>query len=122
MNRRERDSGMVGDDLFGAVAMMRIKIPDGHALSALLERVECRNRGISEVAEAHRSIACGMMSWRSHQAKGRCSLQSTLRCRDSCPGRTERVLINVRISGGVGVEFVPGLFHLVNVLGRMSAQ
>src|SRR5207302_10655901 len=63
MDRCELDPGIVRDNGFGPVPVMRIEIPNRHALSAVLERVKRRDGDIAEVTKTHRAIARGVMSW-----------------------------------------------------------
>ncbi len=66
MDRCELDPGIVRDNGFSPVPVMRIEIPNRHALSAVLERVKRRDGHIAKVTKTHRAIARGVMSRRPH--------------------------------------------------------
>src|SRR3989442_13580698 len=69
MDRCELDPGVVRDNGFSAVPLMRFEIPNRHALSAVLERVKRRDGDIAEVTKTHRAIARGVMSRWPHQTE-----------------------------------------------------
>ena len=49
--------GLLRHDRFGAVAVVRIEIPDRDALCAIFERVERGDGDIAEITKSHRAIA-----------------------------------------------------------------
>ena len=73
MDRGEGDPRIPSHNGFGAVAVMRVEIPDGDALGAAGQCVERGHGDVIEKAKTHRLVAGGVMPRRTHQAKGGCS-------------------------------------------------
>ena len=59
MDRGKGSTRMTGENRFGAVAVVRIEIPDRDALCAVGKRLERSNRDVIEKAKSHRLIARG---------------------------------------------------------------
>src|SRR5882724_12317206 len=68
MDGRELNSRVVRYNRFGSVAVMSIKVPDRNPFSAGFQCIERSDGNIAEITETHRSIACGVMPGRPHQA------------------------------------------------------
>ena len=122
MNGGETDARMIGYDRLGAVPVVGVKIPDRNSLRAILQSIERGNRDVVEVTKAHRLIASGMVSRRSHQTKTALAAQGRARDFDRGAGGPRCMLINLRMRRRIGVEIMQGFAHACDVLGRMSAQ
>lgn len=71
MQAGKKDTGFVFKQMLSAIAVVNIKIHDGHTLELVLIQQMLRPNGdVVEQAEAHSSIPFGMMTWRAHRAKG----------------------------------------------------
>ena len=63
--------GFVEEYRLSPIAVVDVEVKDGHPSGARGQRFEGGNRDVVEVAEAHRPVAGGMMSRRTHQAEDR---------------------------------------------------
>ena len=61
MDRGESDPCISSDNGLGAVAVVRVEIPDRDAFRAAVQRVERGHRDVIEEAKTHRLIAGGVM-------------------------------------------------------------
>ena len=101
-----QDPVVTGHDVFGAVAVVHVKINNRHTLQAVpLQRVLGSDGDIVEKAESHGFVAAGMVTWRTHGAKS----VFHLACND-CIGRghggsgtPQRRIPGVAVHGGVRV-------------------
>src|SRR5260370_41467725 len=67
VNRSKPYSVITKNDLFGAVAMMRIEVPDPNTLAACCEGVVGANRNRVQIAKTHSSRRSCVMPGRTHQ-------------------------------------------------------
>ncbi len=121
MHGSECDLRMLGDDLFRAISMMRIEIPDRDAGNAVVERVQSSQGDVAEVTESHRAVSHCVVTRRPHQTERRCATHRSLCCRDRSARRTRRMIKNLRVSGCVGVKIRGGLFNSLDVLDRVAS-
>src|ERR1700730_1961719 len=104
MNRRKAYSIVSGDDLFGPVAMMSVKIPDGNPFASCFQRMMCSNRQRIQITKAHGTVWSRMMPGRPHQRKNFLASQSELHRPDGRSGGAAGVLLNPRVIGRVSVK------------------
>ena len=65
-----QDAVVAGHDVFGAVAVVHVKVDDRHAFQAVaLQRVFGGHRHVVHKAEAHGLVACGVVARWAHGAK-----------------------------------------------------
>ncbi len=122
MDGRERDSRIVRNDIFRAVAMMRIKIPNGDTLSVVFQSIERGDRDVAEITKAHGAIARGVMSRWPHQAESALALQRCTCGTDGGAGRAQSVIVDVWIDRRVGIEVARRFPYSVDVFARVRAQ
>src|SRR5437773_12388596 len=86
VNRREHDLFIIRYQCLGAIAMVRVEIPNRHPLNlpyyrgrwrwpglsdtGYSESIQRRHRNVAEVTKPHRAIAQGMVTGRPHQTEG----------------------------------------------------
>ena len=76
MDRGKRYARVIRDDVFSAVAMVRVEVPDGDAFGAVFQGIERSNRDVTEIAKSHRLLTRGVMAGRPHQAERALAPQS----------------------------------------------
>src|SRR5437016_2093441 len=122
MNRGEPNSGMMQYDRFGSVAVMSIKVPDGNAFNAGFQCIERSDGDVAEITETHRSITCGVMPGRPHEAKRGFATQCCARRLNRSAGPLSRVHFDVRIKRRIEIEITPRIGDAFDMLMRMRAQ
>ena len=105
-----------------AVPVMCIEIPDGHAINALLKRIQCRHRDVVEITKTHGAIARGVMPGRAHQAECSFPAERTPRCGNGAAPRGPSVTVNMRMGRRIGVEVAARFGHSTDMLRGMRAQ
>ena len=111
MDGGEGDSRIARDNVFGAVAMMSVEIPDGNALSAVLQRILGGDGDVAEITKSHRLVARGVMSRRPHQTESALALQRRMGRIDRRPCGPQSVLVNIRICRCVRIEIMGRIFY-----------
>src|ERR1700680_1090305 len=69
VNRRIPNSIVAKDDVFRAVAMMRVEIPDRNAFTPCFEGMISGDHDRVQITESHCSVRTRMMSGRTHERK-----------------------------------------------------
>jgi hypothetical protein len=108
VDRRERDTRVTGNDGFGAVAMMRVEIPNRHSPGAVIERIECGDGDVIEITKPHRPILRRVMARRPHQAKRLLADQRATPHLHRRAGRAGRVRVDVRVGRAIVIEVIAG--------------
>src|SRR5713101_8086927 len=111
MNRGEHDFRITRDDFLGAIAMMRIEIPNRDPIRSVFQRIERGNCDVAEITKTHREVACGVMNGRAHETESAFSAQGRARRLDRCSGRLPGVLVDVWMRWCIEVEIC---LHLRN--------
>ena len=102
-----QDAVVAGNDVFGAVAVVHVKVDDGDALQAVTRHgVLGGNRHVVEEAETHGLVAAGMVAGRAHGAEGvfQFSGQHGIDRLDGCTGCQQRSAVGLAVHGGIGIE------------------
>ena len=114
-----------GHDVLGAVAVVDVKVDDGHALQAVaLQRVLGGNGHVAQKAKTHGLLARGVVAGRAGGAKGvgNLALQHGVGGVDGRTRRQQRRLPGVFAHRGVGVELDVGRATGADVVGQLGAQ
>src|SRR6266446_10862420 len=101
---------------------MGVEIPNGNALRAIFQSVECSNRDVVKITKSHRAISSRVMSGWSHQTESALSAQGHARRPDGRAGGLHRVLLDVGINRCVEIEIFGGLHDSLEMRRRMRAQ
>ncbi len=113
---------MVGENRFGAIAVMRVEVPDGNALHASFQRIERGNGNVIEIAEAHRPIARRVMSWRAHQTERAAFGNGCTRDLDRRASRASSMIEGIGIRRTISVKILRGIGNAAHVFRRMRVQ
>ena len=103
----EQDAGVVADDILGTIAMVHIKVDDGHPFQTIhFEGMTGGDGDVVEEAEAHGPIVLGMMPWRTDAAEYPVDLtgHQHVYALHSRAGAEQRRLQRMGIHAGVGIE------------------
>jgi hypothetical protein len=122
VDRGERDTRIVRHDVFRAVAVMSVEIPNRDAFRPIFQGVERSYGDVAEVTKAHGAIARGVMARRSHQAEGALAAQRRPRHGHGSARCARGVLVNARDGGGVRVKIFRRIFYPLDMLRGVSAQ
>src|SRR5208337_2975163 len=104
VNRSKSYSFISKNDLFCAVAMMRIEVPDPNTFAACCERVIGGNRDRVQIAKTHRSGRSRVMAGRTHQREAFFTAQRQIYRTDRRSGSTSSVFFNSGIVRSITVE------------------
>src|SRR6478672_3566395 len=138
VNRGEHNSFIVRYQCLGAVAMMRVKVPDRDPPNLLCRRgrwprsrvsdanasksIQGGHCNVAEITKPHRAITRGMVTGRSHQTE--CAFSAD-RCA-CCFNRGPRCLPGIEIDLGIGwsveIEILARLRYPREMLVRAGAQ
>lgn len=122
VNRSKSDPRIGRDNLFGAVAVMRIEIPNGDPSGATRQRIERGHGDVVEIAKSHGAVARRMMAGRTHKAEGEIVVHRLVRNFDGRAGGPRSVPEDVRMRGGVGIEVHGRILHPVEMFSTVSTQ
>jgi hypothetical protein len=73
MDRGKWDARISGHDRFGAIAVMRVEIPDRNPPHTAFKSIKGGHRGVVEITEPHGLIVHRVVSGRPHQTEGAAS-------------------------------------------------
>src|SRR5271166_5072185 len=104
VNRSKSYSFISKNDLFCAVAMMRIEVPDPNTFAACCERVIGGNRDRVQIAKTHRSGRSRVMAGRTHQREAFFTAQRQIYRTDRRSGSTSSVFFNSGIVRSIIVK------------------
>ena len=129
-NSGHEDAGVAGKYLFGAVAVMDVKIDDRDARQTpRLECVSCGDGDIVEEAETHCLPALGMMAGRADRAKGvvRFAAHHQVSGETASAGRPQRRLQGPGRHRRIRIEMHDAIcrtavMHMIYVVARMNTQ
>ena len=107
---------------YRAVAVMRVKIPNGDALGALLNRIQRGDGDVAEITKAHGAIAHRVMTGRTHQTERALAFYRGARCIDGGAGGSQSMVVDVCMGGRVRIEIMRGFAYPRDVLARMRPQ
>ena len=138
MNRRKPNFFIVRYQCLGAVAVVRIEIPDrdpfnlpcsrgpwprfGVSDAGYNQSVQCRDCYIAKIAKTHRAIAHGMMTGWPHQTKGAFRADGCARRFNRRPRCLPRKKVDVRIGRRVEIEILVCFRYPQEMLARMRTQ
>src|SRR2546430_12089477 len=97
MNREKRRAVAGQQNVFGAVAVVNIKIKDGDAFDSGGQRLECRDRDVAEITKAHDAVARGVMPGRTHEAENGFATARAMHCYEGGAYGRARVIGDTRI-------------------------
>ena len=103
---------IAAEDVFSAVAVVHVKVHNGHALQAVaLHRVLGGHGHVVEKAKPHGSVALRMVAGRAHAAKGagRFARQHQVGGHHRGAGRAQGCRDRERVHVGVGIDLVVAL-------------
>src|SRR6516164_9769157 len=104
VNRRKPDSLVTKNDLFGAVAVVGVEVPDPDAFAAGCERVMGSDRDRVQIAKTHRLGRGCVMARRTHQGKSFFTAEGNVDRADRRSGSASSVLFNTRIVGRIRIK------------------
>src|SRR5271166_2903838 len=104
VNRSKPYSVKTKNDVFCAVAMMRIEVPDPNTFAARCERVMGSNRDRVQIAKTHRSGRSRVMAGRTHQRETFSTAQRQIDRTDRRSGSTSSVFFNFGIVRSIIVK------------------
>src|SRR5260370_2874527 len=104
VNRSKPYSVVAKNDLFCAVAMMRIEVPDPNTFAACCECVIGSNRDRVQITKTHRSGRSCVMAGRTHQRETFSTAQRQIYRTDCRSGSTSSVFFNSGIVRSIRVE------------------
>src|SRR6266852_1556247 len=104
MNRGEHDFRITRDDFLGAIAVMRIEIPNRDAVRYVFQRIERGNCDVAEIPKTHRAIAGGVMTGRTHETESAFPAQGRAGRLNGRAGGLPCVLVDVWMRRRIEVE------------------
>src|SRR5208282_5835840 len=104
VDRSKPDPPVTKNDLFSAVAVVRIKVPDRNAFATDGQRVVGSDGNRVQIAEAHRLGRSRVMAGRAHQRESFPPPEGQIDCTDGRSGGTPGVFLNARMIGSISVE------------------
>ena len=118
VQRHEENRIVAGDDVLRSVAVVDVPVDDRDALQPELRLCPpCGDRHAVEQAEAHRTIAFGVVPGRTGERE-----PAPPRCFDCGPRSEECRVVRGVAADRVGVDPPAGIAHELDQLGRVAAQ
>ena len=122
VNGRKHDPRIVGDNIFGSVAMVCVEIPNGHPLCPVRKRIERGERNMTEITKPHGAIAHRVVPRRTHETKRQLAVHcraGDVHRRARSPGR---MFVDSRVGGRIRVEIMRRSANPREMLTRVAAQ
>src|SRR5260370_3794722 len=121
VNRSKPYSVVTKNDLFCAVTMMRIEVPDPNTFAACCERVIGSNGDRVQIAKTHRSGRSCVMAGRTHQRETFSTAQRQICRTDRCSGSTSGMFFDSGIVRSISVK-IDRLPKPLKVVWAMDSQ
>jgi hypothetical protein len=113
---------MAQEDVFGSVAVVDIEIEDCHAGAGSVEGGERADGGLIVIAESHDPFFLGMVARGAHETESGPARQGVPADGEGGSDREPGVLVNAGITGGIGIEIIPGVPHPEQVVGGVGQE
>ncbi len=97
MNGSKDNLRVPGHDGFGAIAVVRVEIPDPDAPDAVRDSFKRGDGDVAEKTKPHGLVACRVVSGRAHETESLAPLHRDVRGGDGCSGRAGCVLVNAGV-------------------------